>query len=129
MRAYSGPDDSPPMRMVAGLLRVSEALEAQMKSMEARPVADIERAVRQSLGGLRPHFEKRWRWQRWSTAIMAGAVAAAAIGAVMYHVGRDVGGTDSARWTEWCAVPEHVSRLPGETYCKVPVTADGTDHR
>ena len=46
-------------------------------TMQAQPVADMERAARAALMGLRPAFEQRWRWQRW--AALVGAFAAGCV--------------------------------------------------
>jgi hypothetical protein len=67
--------------------------------MQAQPVADMERAARAALTGLRPAFEKRWRWQRWATLIAAFAAGCAVNGL-----------TNSAAWTTATAVARHDAR-------------------
>ena len=46
--------------------------------MQAQPVADMEQAARVALTGLRPAFEKCWRWQRWTGLTAASAAGAGA---------------------------------------------------
>lgn len=124
LRAYSGPDDSPPMQIFRGLLDVIARLDARVDELKIQPVANIEAAVRQSLTGLRPTFEWRWRWQTWARVIAAGAFALAILGAAeAYIVGRAyyaMGSEESHRWSAWCADIKHLSS--DKSFCLVPVS-------
>src|SRR4051794_14329819 len=69
----------------AAVVKASNRLvvDAALKT-QAQTGADMERAARQALTGLRPAFEQRWRWQRWAAlvgAFTAGCVAMGLVGA------------------------------------------------
>lgn len=94
-------------------------------ALDQKPVADVERAVRQSLNSLRPAYERRWRWQTVARVVGIGIVALAAWSAAGgWIVGRiyyDLGAAESHHWTAWCASPSHIATIGGKQVCQVPV--------
>jgi hypothetical protein len=105
--------------------------------MQAQPVADMERAARAALMGLRPAFERRWLWQRWAglaAASAAGAGAAALICVTTWATATAVtqhnANTEVARWQAWWAAtcadqsPRRVV-LAGKPVCQVPMDQAG----
>jgi hypothetical protein len=105
--------------------------------LQAQPVADVEHAVRGALMGLRPAFEKRWRWQRWTSLVAASAAGAGAAAiicmatwATATAVTRHDANAEVARWQAWrtatCAdqSPRRVV-LAGKPVCQVPMEQAG----
>jgi hypothetical protein len=101
--------------------------------MQAQPMADMEQAARVALTGLRPAFEKCWRWQRWTgltAASAAGAGAATLIcmatWATATAVAQHNANAEAARWQAWwttiCAEqsPRRIV-VAGKPVCQVPI--------
>jgi hypothetical protein len=122
---------------VAACAAAVKASIQMMVDAKAQPVADVEHAFRGSLMGLRPAFEKRWRWQRWASLI--GASAAGCVAMVLVAVGawtlsaaiaRHDANAEVARWQAWwtatCAdqSPRRVV-LAGKPVCQVPMEQAG----
>jgi hypothetical protein len=109
------------------------ALDAKIDAFELQPPADIERAVRASLTGLRPVYEKRWRWQRWAmlgAAFVAGATTMAFVCASTWALASAVARHDAnaevARWQAWWAATcgdqsPHRIIIAGKPVCQVPM--------
>ncbi|MFL5289313.1 MAG: hypothetical protein ACJ8AW_52250 [Rhodopila sp.] len=122
----------------AAVVKASNRLvvDAALKT-QAQTGADMERAARQALTGLRPAFEQRWRWQRWAAlvgAFAAGCVAMGLVGTTAWTlsaaVTRREAGAEVARWQSWwnatCAdqSPRRVV-LAGKPVCQVPMERGG----
>src|SRR3954469_19577772 len=106
-------------------------------TMQAQPVADMERAARAALMGLRPAFEQRWQWQRWAGlagAFGAGCGAMGLVGMAAWTLSAAVARHDAdaavARWQSWwtatCAdqSPRRVV-VAGKPVCQVPIEQAG----
>jgi hypothetical protein len=105
--------------------------------MQAQPVADVERAARVALMGVRPAFEKRWRWQRWASLIAASAGGAGtpalicmATWATATAVARHDANAEIAQWQIWwtntCG-DQSLRRIvvAGKPVCQVPIEQAG----
>lgn len=118
----------------AAVVKTSTRLLAETTlNLQAQPVADIERAVRAALNGLRPAYEQRWRWQRWAALIGAAAAGAGIIAvtiAATWILSASIARRDPeaavAHWQSWwnttCGVqsPRRVV-IAGKTVCEVPI--------
>jgi sterol desaturase/sphingolipid hydroxylase (fatty acid hydroxylase superfamily) len=118
----------------AAVVKASNRLvvDAALKT-QAQTGADMERAARQALTGMRPAFEQRWRWQRWAAlvgAFTAGCVAMGLVGATAWTlsaaVARQEAGAEVARWQAWwtatCADQSpHRVVVAGKPVCQVPI--------
>jgi hypothetical protein len=131
---------TPDKPLYATLLTVHNetlALDAKVDALQDRPPADIERAVRTSLVGLRPAFEVHWRWQHWigaSVAFAVGMVTMSMICAASWSLATSVARHDASveivRWQTWwrsaCGdtSPNRVV-LNGKPICQVPIERMG----
>jgi hypothetical protein len=122
---------------VGACAAVVKAAAQMMVEMQAQPVADMERAARAALMGLRPAFEQRWRWQRWAALVGAFTAGCGAMGLVgraawmlSAAVARQEAGAEVARWQSWwnatCAdqSPRRII-VAGKPVCQVPMDQQG----
>jgi hypothetical protein len=114
-----------------------ERLDDHMTTLEERPVADIERAAKVALMGLRPAFERRWKWQRWATMAGALALGAGVMGVVITGiwnvaaaVTRQEARADNDRLQSWWNAtcgdrsPNRIV-IAGKPVCQVPMDQKG----
>lgn len=131
MRDYAGGEDSPPMRVLAGLTDLAAHLDRKMDELKAQSPDVVERTLRQTLHRIQPQFVSYWTWRRraWviGSAVSAAAVVACCASLVTFQIGRNLGAADSAVWKSWwdatCADGSpNIAVTPKGHVCQIPVT-------
>lgn len=130
MRDYAGGEDSPPMKVLAGLLDLTAHLDRKMDDLKAQSPDVVERTLRQMLHRIQPEFVSLWTWRRraWviGAAVSAAAVVVCCASLLAFQSGRQLGATDGALWKAWwdatcSANGPNIVVTPKGRACQIPV--------